>query len=84
MRIRGGNRQHASKIVINANLFTYHRLEISINNLQMNHEIELGKLRNQIHDKTAAFEDLTSELERLREKLELKATQEEHKGRENS
>lgn len=49
----------------------------------MNHEIELGKLKNIICDKSAQIEDLTTEVERLREKLELKATQEEHKGREN-
>nr|XP_039248908.1 puff II/9-1 protein-like [Styela clava] len=62
----------------------YQELEADVNSLQMNHEIELGKCKAKVREKTAEAEDLSTELERLRERLEIKAMQEEHKGRENT
>lgn len=52
--------------------------------MEIQHDLDIQTYKAQVKEKTAQVDDMTTELIRLREKLEMKAMQEEHKHRENT
>jgi len=63
--------------------FKYEELQSEIASIKSSHNLELKKIRSESREKGAAADDYANELEKLKERLEVKAMQEEHKKYEN-